>query len=211
LTLIPTEKQKLNIIPGEKMNQASSGQNTTPQKDQIILAGGCFWCIEAVFEILEGVETVQSGYTGGHIPNPSYEQVCSGNTGHAEAVRITFNPNIVSCSQLFEIFFASHDPTTLNRQGADTGPQYRSAIFYDGIAQKQIAESYIENLTQKGLWEMPIVTEVKQQTTFYPAEIYHSEYFRNNPYSPYCQYIIAPKVAKIQTTFTHCLKEGISR
>lgn len=189
----------------------SNGKNMTSDRAQIILAGGCFWCIEAVFEIVDGVEKAESGYTGGNVTNPSYEQVCSGTTGHTEAVKVTFNPNIVSCSELLEIFFNSHDPTTINQQGPDTGPQYRSAIFYDGIEQKEIVETYINNLIREGIWEQPIVTEVNQMTTFYPAEIYHSEYFRSNPYAPYSQYIIAPKVAKIQKAFAHRLKSRISR
>ena len=195
------------------MSQNASGHDTTPkraQSDQIMIAGGCFWCIEAVFEMIDGVDKVESGYIGGHVVNPSYEQVCSGTTGHAEAVRVTFNPDIVSFPELLEIFFNSHDPTTLNQQGPDSGSQYRSAIFYDGLNQKEMVETHIRDLTNGGIWEEPIVTEVLQLTTFYPAEDYHSEYFRRNPYSPYSQHVIAPKVAKFQKSFVHRLRSKIS-
>jgi peptide-methionine (S)-S-oxide reductase len=192
------------------MSQQLNEIERPTNSDQITLAGGCFWCIEAVLEMVGGVDKVESGYTGGHVANPSYEQVCSGTTGHAEAVRVTFDPGAVSLSELLEIFFNSHDPTTLNRQGPDTGSQYRSAIFYDGLQQEEIVEKHISNLTHENVWHDPIVTEVLPLATFYPAEDYHSEYFRSNPYSPYSQYIIAPKVAKFQKTFFHRLKSKIS-
>ncbi|MBL8153055.1 MAG: peptide-methionine (S)-S-oxide reductase MsrA [Anaerolineae bacterium] len=160
------------------------------------LAGGCFWCLEAVYDQLKGVEDVVSGYEGGHVLNPTYQQVCSGMTGHAEAVRITFNPKVISFKDLLDVFFTIHDPTTLNRQGPDRGTQYRSAIFTHNDEQKHIAEQVIAELNAQKLWPNPIVTQVAPTTTFYAAEGYHQEYFANNPYQPYCMAVVAPKVAK---------------
>ncbi len=161
------------------------------------LAGGCFWCLEAAFERLQGVRRVISGYTGGHVPNPSYAQVCSGTTGHAEAVQVTFDPDVLSFSQLLETFFSIHDPTTLNRQGPDIGTQYRSAIFYHTPEQRAEAERMTRGLEASGAWPNPIVTEIKPLTAFYPAEDYHQQYYRNNPEQPYCQLVIAPKLTKL--------------
>ena len=162
------------------------------------LAGGCFWCLEAVYEQLQGVEKVESGYIGGHVPSPSYEQVCGGRTGHAEAVQITFDPNVTSYRELLEIFFTIHDPTTLNRQGPDVGPQYRSAVFIHTPEQQATAEEMMAELEKARLWERPFVTEIAPATVFFVAEEYHQEYYRNNAYQPYCQVIIAPKVAKFR-------------
>ncbi len=167
------------------------------------LAGGCFWCLEAVYDQVRGVKDVVSGYTGGHVANPTYERVCSGKTGHAEAVQITFDPEQISYRELLEIFFSIHDPTTLNRQGADVGTQYRSAIFYHSEEQRQIAEQLVRELTAQKVFRDPIVTEIVPATTFYPAEDYHQEYFVRNPYQPYCQFVVAPKVAKFQKLFAH--------
>ena len=163
------------------------------------LAGGCFWCLEATFERLQGVLHVVSGYTGGHVANPSYAQVCTGHTGHAEAVQITFDPHTISYSyrELLEVFFSIHDPTTLNRQGADVGTQYRSAIFYHTPEQKDEAEQMIRELETSHVWDQPIVTEVKPFTVFYPAEEYHQQYYRKNPAQAYCQVVIAPKLAQL--------------
>jgi len=170
------------------------------------LAGGCFWCLEAAFERLQGVISVVSGYTGGHVANPSYAQVCTGTTGHAETVQITFDPHIISFSELLEVFFGIHDPTTLNRQGADVGTQYRSAIFYHTPEQKAEAERIIGELEASGVWDQPIVTEVKLFTAFYPAEEYHQQYYRKNPEQAYCQVVIAPKLAKLRQKFAARLK-----
>jgi peptide-methionine (S)-S-oxide reductase len=167
------------------------------------LAGGCFWCLEAVYDQVKGVKDVVSGYTGGHVANPTYERVCSGKTGHAEAVQITFDPEQISYRELLEIFFSIHDPTTLNRQGADVGTQYRSAIFYHSEEQRQIAEQLVRELTEQKVFRDPIVTEIVPATIFYPAEDYHQEYFVRNPYQPYCQFVVAPKVAKFQKLFAH--------
>lgn len=161
------------------------------------LAGGCFWCLEAAFEGLEGVMRVISGYTGGQVPDPTYAQVCTGATGHAEAVQITFDPEAISFSRLLEVFFSIHDPTTLNQQGGDIGTQYRSAIFYHSPEQKTEAERVIRQLEASGVWPHPIVTDIKPYTVFYPAEDYHQHYYRNNPDQPYCQLVIAPKLAKV--------------
>lgn len=162
------------------------------------LAGGCFWCLEAVFELVDGVESVESGYTGGHVENPTYREVCNGTTGHAEAVRITYDPAKTSYRELLEIFFEIHDPTTLNRQGADVGPQYRSAIFYHSDEQREIAESVMAELQESEWPGQPIVTELQPAGAFYLAEPEHHEYYRRNPNAPYCRVVIAPKVAKFR-------------
>jgi peptide-methionine (S)-S-oxide reductase len=165
------------------------------------LAGGCFWCLEAVYDDLQGVEAVESGYIGGAVDNPSYEDVCSGRTGHAEAIQITFDPAVVSYRDLLEIFFAIHDPTTLNRQGHDAGTQYRSAIFYHSAEQKATAEDVIRHIEAEGLWSNPVVTAVESATRFWAAEPYHQEYFARNPRQPYCQAVVAPKVRKFREKF----------
>ena len=171
------------------------------------LAGGCFWCLEAAFERLQGVERVVSGYTGGQVAKPSYREVCSGATGHAEAVQVTFDPGVISFRELLEVFFTIHDPTTLNYQGNDFGTQYRSAIFYDTSEQKAEAERTIAEMGTSGVWPHPIVTEVKPLGEFYPAEEYHQGYYRRNPGEGYCQVIIAPKVAKVRRKYAARLKE----
>lgn len=173
------------------------------------LAGGCFWCLEAAFNELKGVENVVSGYAGGNVPHPTYEQVCTGETGHAEAVQITFDADLLSFGDLLRIFFSLHDPTTLNRQGPDVGTQYRSAIFYHDETQRIEAEEIIRELTQTGLWDHPIVTEVTPFTNFYPAEAYHQNYFARNPWQPYCRTVVAPKVAKFRKQFVERLKSNI--
>ena len=177
------------------------------EKEIATLAGGCFWCLEAVFDELRGVESVESGYTGGHVPNPTYKQVCSDATGHAEAVRITFDPSVITYADLLHVFFAIHDPTTLNRQGNDIGTSYRSAIFYHDDAQKQTAETVIKEISDARLWPNPIVTELTKFDKFYIAEDYHQEYFANNSGQPYCTVVIAPKVAKFRKQFINELKK----
>jgi len=176
-------------------------------KEIATLAGGCFWCLEAVFIDLRGVERVESGYTGGHVTEPSYRQVCDGTTGHAEVVQITFDPQTVSFKELLEVFFTIHDPTTLNRQGADVGTQYRSAIFYHTLEQKAVAEQVIAELNTAKLWDAPIVTEVSPLTAYFPAEAYHQEYYQNNSNQPYCRAVIAPKVAKFRKLYLAKLKK----
>ena len=171
------------------------------------LAGGCFWCLEAVFDEVKGVHSVESGYAGGHMDNPSYRTVCNGDTGHAEVVQVHFDPNIVSYRDLLNVFFAIHDPTTLNRQGADVGTQYRSAIFYHDDEQKMIAEELIKDLNSQKIWDRPIVTEVAKLDKFYMAEDYHQEYFARNPYQSYCQAVVAPKVSKFRKHFLDMLKK----
>jgi len=172
-----------------------------------ILAGGCFWCLEAVFDDLKGIVSVESGYSGGHVPNPTYKQVCSETTGHAEVVRVTFDPDVITYRELLNIFFSIHDPTTLNRQGNDVGTSYRSAIFYMDDAQKQTAEDVIKEITAVGIWPNPIVTEVTPFDAFYLAEDYHQEYFANNPNQPYCMVVVAPKVTKFRKKFYERLKK----
>ena len=178
----------------------------TDSSEVATLAGGCFWCLEAVYDELNGVTDVVSGYSGGRRPNPTYDQVCSGATGHAEVVQVTFNPEVVSFRELLEVFFTIHDPTTLNRQGADVGTQYRSAVFYHSPEQKETAEQVIAELNKEKIWDAPIVTEVTALTQFYPAEDYHQEYFARNPGQGYCQFVVAPKVAKFMKKFAGRLK-----
>lgn len=174
--------------------------------DTAVFAGGCFWCTEAVFSDLKGVGRVLPGYSGGPVPNPTYEQVCTGRTGHAESVEITFDPSIVSYRDLLRIFFTTHDPTTLNRQGNDVGTQYRSAVFYHDDRQKMTAEAVVRELTEAGVWRKKIVTEIVPYTVFYPAEAYHHNYFRRNPEKGYCQVVIAPKVAKFRQQYAARLR-----
>jgi peptide-methionine (S)-S-oxide reductase len=171
------------------------------------LAGGCFWCLEAVYDELKGVDSVESGYSGGHVPNPSYAQVCDDNTGHAEVVRINFDPQVISYHDLLKVFFTIHDPTTLNRQGNDVGTQYRSAIFTHSPEQKEVAEQVIREISEAHLWNGPIVTEVTPFDKFYMAEDYHQEYFKKNPFQGYCRAIIAPKVSKFRQKFVEQLKK----
>lgn len=170
------------------------------------LAGGCFWCLEAVFDELRGVESVESGYAGGTVPNPTYYEVCGGETGHAEAVRVTFDPSVLSYRDLLRVFFTIHDPTTLNRQGNDVGTQYRSAIFYHDEEQKRVAEEVMSEIEAAGIWGAPLVTELQPCEAFYPAEDYHQEYFKKNPWQPYCRVVVAPKVAKFRQVFAERLK-----
>jgi peptide-methionine (S)-S-oxide reductase len=177
-------------------------------QDTATFASGCFWCTEAIFQELEGVISVTSGYTGGHVKHPSYREVCNETTGHAEAVQIIYNPKIISFSALLEVFFQTHDPTTLNRQGADVGTQYRSAIFYHSNEQKKISESIIKELNASGVWSAPIVTEVSPATEFYPAEDYHQDYFKNNTSAAYCNFVIVPKLNKFKQVFKDKLKNN---
>ena len=182
--------------------------NTPPPGQEIAtLAGGCFWCLEAVFDQLEGVSAVESGYMGGQVTNPTYNQVCGGDTGHAEVVRVTFDPKVVSYADLLDVFFVIHDPTQLNRQGNDVGTQYRSAIFYHSPEQQRISKEKIKALADEGVYDEPIVTEVAPVEDFYLAEDYHQEYFANNPRQPYCMAVVAPKVAKFRKYFLDRLKK----
>lgn len=170
------------------------------------LAAGCFWCVEAVFQKLKGVEKVESGYMGGTIKNPTYKDVCTGQTGHAEVCQISFNPTIISFEELLEVFWKTHDPTTLNRQGGDIGTQYRSAVFYHDAAQKQIAENIKNDLGQSGAFNAPIVTSFEEVSVFYKAENYHQDYFNLNGHNPYCQMVVKPKVEKFMKVFSDRIK-----
>jgi peptide-methionine (S)-S-oxide reductase len=176
-------------------------------KEIATLGGGCFWCLEAVFDDLKGVEAVASGYMGGHVKDPTYADVCSGDSGHAEVVQISFDPAVVGFREILEVFFVIHDPTTLNRQGNDAGPQYRSAIFYHSPEQKATAEQMMAKLEAAGLWDRPIVTEVTPASRFYIAEREHQEYYQRNPYQPYCMMVVQPKVAKFRKHFIGKLKK----
>jgi len=183
-----------------------TGINSTAQTETATLGGGCFWCTEAIFKSLKGVETVESGYSGGHTKNPTYQDVCTGETGHAEVIQIKFNPQIIGFGEILEVFFETHDPTSLNRQGADVGTQYRSAIFYHSPEQKQLAESYIAQLNKENVFGKPVVTEVTAFNHFYKAEAYHQNYFANNRTQGYCQFVIVPKLEKFRKIFRSKLK-----
>lgn len=186
----------------EPMNDRNEGP-----LEIVTLGAGCFWCVEAVFQSLKGVEKVISGYSGGHVENPTYRQVCLGTTGHAEVCQIHFNPDVISFDDLLEVFWSTHDPTTLNRQGNDVGPQYRSAVFYHTKEQKEIAESYKKKLDKSGAFPRPIVTEISPFETFYIAEDYHQEYYDLNRDQPYCTYVIQPKMEKFKKVFSEKLKK----
>jgi len=181
-------------------------KNEPKHEEVATLGGGCFWCTEAVFQLIRGVDGVDPGYAGGELPNPTYEQVSAGRTGHAEVANITFDPEVISFREILEIFFGSHDPTQLNRQGADVGTQYRSVIFYRTPEQKATAEQLISELTTEKVYDKPIVTEVESLKTFYPAETYHKDYFKKHPREPYCQAVIGPKISKLQKTYLSKLK-----
>ena len=176
-------------------------------EQQATLGGGCFWCLEAVYDRLKGVQKVVSGYTGGHVENPTYQQVCNKTTGHAEVVQITYDDSVVTFEELLDVFFTIHDPTTPNRQGNDVGPQYRSAIFYHNDEQKRIAEEKIEEFDNKDMWSDPIVTEVTELETFYAAEDYHQDYFKKNPDQGYCSAVIKPKINKLREDYSEKIKK----
>lgn len=183
-------------------------QQTEKNLEKATFGAGCFWCVEAIYEIVEGVEHVESGYSGGHVKNPSYKEVTSGQTGHAEVARIHFDPDVISYKELLEVLWHTHNPTTLNRQGNDVGPQYRSAIFYHNEEQKRIAEASLKKTDESDLWEDPIVTEIQPLENYYAAENYHQDYFENNSNAGYCSIVIAPKVAKFKKEFSHLLKDN---
>jgi peptide-methionine (S)-S-oxide reductase len=174
--------------------------------NKAIFGGGCFWCTEAIFTRLKGVESVESGYAGGHVDNPTYEQVSNGDTGHAEAIQIEFDPSVIQYKDLLNVFFATHDPTTLNRQGNDVGTQYRSAVFYTSNEQRDEARAFIKQLEDEGTYDDPIVTEVAALNKFWPAESYHRRYYDQNENKPYCQFVISPKIAKLRAKFAPLLK-----
>ncbi len=201
-------QEKENKSDNAKDRQAKGGKQNSAGKNEVAtLAGGCFWCLEAVYNDLRGVEKVVSGYSGGHVVKPTYEQVTKGNTGHAEVVQITFDPQVISYKELLEVFFTIHDPTTLNRQGADVGPQYRSAIYYHSPEQKAVADKTIADIGAAKIWNNPIVTEVSKFEAFYKAEDYHQRYYERNPNQAYCRMVIEPKVIKFRKQFFSKLKK----
>lgn len=192
-------------------NLPMNADHSTPDTEgleQATFGAGCFWCVEAVFEELKGVKSVEAGYSGGHVKNPSYKEVTTGNTGHAEVTRIAYDPSVISYEQLLEVFWHTHDPTTLNRQGYDVGPQYRSVIFYHNEEQKKIAKQSLEKTDASDLWKDPIVTEIQPLENYYRAENYHQDYYANNPNAGYCQVVIAPKLKKFRKDFSHLLKDS---
>ena len=198
----PTPSQKMEVP------KAMAPEDSTPAKVQeATLGAGCFWCVEAVYQELKGVISVESGYSGGHVENPTYEQICSKTTGHAEVCRITYDPSKTSFSDLLQVFWKTHDPTTPNRQGNDEGPQYRSVVYYHDDAQKDLATSIKADLDSSGAWPDPIVTEIEPLTNYYKAEAYHQDYFTNNPNDRYCAYVIQPKMEKFRKAFKNKLKK----
>lgn len=199
------KNSKEEVTENTKENTTNTMENMNTET--AIFAGGCFWCTEAFFTDLKGVEKVVSGYIGGTVKNPTYKEVCSGTTGHAEAVKIIYNPKEVAYEDLLEIFFATHDPTTLNRQGADVGTQYRSEVFYTNDEQKKAAENFIQLLESQNIFGSPIVTKVSEASTFYPAEDYHQDYYAQNSNQPYCQAVISPKLEKLKKNYKSKLKE----
>lgn len=199
----------LMSLPGHAQKKRTlSNMNTQARMEKATFGSGCFWCTEAIFLNVEGVEKIESGYTGGKVKNPTYREVCSGLTGHAEVVQLTFDPNVISYQELLEIFWKTHDPTTLNQQGADVGTQYRSAIFYHNEEQKTQAEYYKKRLEDEGAFDKPIVTEITPSTTFYKAEDYHQNYYNLNSNAPYCTYVIQPKLEKFRKAFKSVLKDN---
>jgi peptide-methionine (S)-S-oxide reductase len=203
-TLYGCGKKETNAQSEIKKDTGVSEQMENLQK--ATFGSGCFWCTEAIFERLKGVKSVVSGYSGGKVENPTYEEICTGTTGHAEVTQITYDPEVISFDELLEVFWKTHDPTTLNRQGNDVGPQYRSVVFFHNDEQKKLTEKYKEALDKSGAWEKPIVTEISPLINFYPAEDYHQEYFENNPNQGYCAFVIAPKVEKFEKVFKDKLK-----
>lgn len=201
------QNRKAPMKENEDITGPASGEIQAGKLDTATFAEGCFWCTEAFFQQLKGVKKVISGYSGGHVPNPSYQEVCTGTTGHAEASEIIYDPSEISYDQLLEAFWESHDPTTLNRQGNDVGTQYRSAVFYHDEMQKQKAEAYKQKLNAAGAFNAPIVTAIEPLRNFYPAENYHQDYYNNNPNQPYCQLVIRPKLEKFRKVFKDELKK----
>lgn len=187
-----------------------SAQQTENNLEKATFGAGCFWCVEAIYELVEGIEHVESGYSGGHVENPSYREVTSGRTGHAEVARIHFNPDVISYEELLEVLWHTHNPTTLNRQGNDVGPQYRSVIFYHNEEQKEIAEKSLKMTDESDLWDDPIVTKIEPLENYYAAENYHQNYFENNPNAGYCSVVIAPKVKKFKKEFDYLLKGKVN-
>lgn len=183
--------------------------NNSDELKEATFGAGCFWCVEAIYQRVNGVVAVESGYSGGHVEDPAYRQVVTGTTGHAEVIRLKFDPDIISFDELLEVFWHTHDPTTLNRQGADVGPQYRSAIFYHNEEQKRIAETSMKKTDESDLWDDPIVTEISPLINYYKAEDYHQNYFNNNPNAGYCSVVIAPKLAKFKKDFPHLLQDSL--
>ena len=195
------------LVSGVIFGKTNMNKENQLKKMEIASFGaGCFWCVEAIFQELKGVEQVQSGYMGGDTKNPTYKEVCTGETGHAEICQVTYNANVISFEELLEVFWQTHNPTTLNRQGADVGTQYRSAIFYHSENQKKLAEEYKQKLDQSGAWDTPIVTEITPASKFYIAENYHQDYFNNNSNQPYCNFVIKPKMEKFKKVFKEKLK-----
>lgn len=188
---------------------AESENSDDKEYQQATLGAGCFWCVEAIYQRVNGVVAVESGYSGGHVEDPSYNEVTTGKTGHAEVIRFTFDPDVITFEELLEVFWHTHDPTTLNRQGADVGPQYRSVIFYHDEEQKQIAEKSMKRTDESDLWDDPVVTEISPLINYYKAEDYHQNYFNENPNAGYCSVVIAPKLAKFKKDFPHLLQDSL--
>jgi len=210
LTFITTIILSLTAMnPTSLDKEIDNSAENENEYETVVLGAGCFWCVEAIYQRVNGVEAVESGYAGGHVENPTYNQVVSGKTGHAEVAKVTFDPDVITYEEVLEVFWHTHNPTTLNRQGADVGTQYRSAIFYNSLEQKQIAEESMKKTDASGLWDDPIVTEITPLSNYSTAENYHQNYFNNNPNAGYCSIVIAPKVAKFKKDFPHLWQESL--
>ncbi len=201
----------MSAEPGDRARGSSSSGSSSAKLETATFGGGCFWCMEAVFQQLKGVDSVASGYSGGTVKNPTYKQVCQGDTGHAEVIQVTFDPKVISYTDLLEVFWKTHDPTTKNRQGPDSGTQYRSVIFFHNDEQKELAQKYKEKLDRSGAFSAPIVTEITKFSAFYRAEDYHQNYFLDNANQPYCRAVIQPKLDKFEKVFKDKLKEKGSK
>lgn len=211
LLTVTTLLISFTAVSQAQQSQKNDNDMNSSNVEEATFGAGCFWCVEAIFEELKGVKSVVSGYAGGKMQNPTYRQVSSGQTGHAEVTRITFDPSVISYEELLEVFWHTHDPTTKNRQGADVGPQYRSVIFYHNDRQKEIAEQSLKKTDASDLWEDPIVTEVEPLSNYSVAENYHQNYYENNPNAGYCTTVIAPKLKKFRKDFSHLLKDRVNK
>jgi peptide-methionine (S)-S-oxide reductase len=209
--MIKTIFSAILIVSIGSFSLYAQAQKKEKKLEKATFGSGCFWCGEAVYELVNGIDDVEAGYSGGHVENPSYREVTSGQTGHVEVTRITYDPDVISYAELLEIFWHTHNPTTLNRQGNDVGEQYRSVIFYHNEEQKQIAEESLKKIEESGLWKDPIVTAIEPLKNYYVAENYHQDYFSNNPNAGYCSIVIAPKVKKFKKEFSYLLKEKVNQ
>jgi peptide-methionine (S)-S-oxide reductase len=209
ITILSIALSLTAMTQSTQSQDAEKEMTNNEEYETAVFGAGCFWCVEAIYQRVNGVEAVESGYAGGHVENPTYEQVVTGRTGHAEVAKVTFDPDVITYEELLEVFWHTHNPTTLNRQGADVGPQYRSAIFFNSLEQKKVAEESLKKTDASDLWDDPIVTEITPLSNYSTAENYHQNYFNNNPNAGYCSVVIAPKVAKFKKDFPHLWQDSL--